>query len=243
MFLGHYAVGLASKKFAPRTSLGVLIAAPILLDLLWPVFLLMGVESVSIGAAANPFLRLNFDSYPISHGLVAVIGWATLFASVYFGLTRYLAGAIVIWIGVASHWLLDYVVHRPDLPLSASSNRLLGLGLWNYRWQAIAVELLLLVLGVWVYVRETRARDKIGSYGLGAFVILLLGTYAGAAFGPPPSSVKKLAMVTLFTWLFIPWAWWFDQHRELREPRLEESGSVGSEPRADPLAIPKAPVL
>src|SRR5438477_51231 len=104
MFIGHYAVGLASKKLAPRASMGALIAAPILLDLLWPIFLLLGWEHVSVVPSNNPFLRLQFDSYPISHGLVAVVGWATLFASVYFGFTRYASGAIVIWIGVASHW-------------------------------------------------------------------------------------------------------------------------------------------
>src|SRR5207342_1458190 len=129
MFIGHYAVGLASKEFAPRSSMGVLIGAPILLDLIWPVFLLLGWEHVSIVPNGNPFLRLHFDSYPISHGLVAVIGWATLYASFYFGLTRYLAGTIVIWIGVVSHWLMDYVVHLPDLPMTAGG-RLFGLGLW-----------------------------------------------------------------------------------------------------------------
>src|SRR6476659_135816 len=185
MFIGHYAVGLASKQFAPRSSLAALIAAPILLDLIWPLFLLFGWEPVSIVPNANPFLRLEFDSYPISHGLIAVLGWATLYASIYFGVTRYLAGTIVVWIGVVSHWLLDYIVHRPDLPLSVGSNRLLGLGLWNYRWQAIAVELLLLVLGVWVYLRQTRAKDKSGSYGFGAFIVLLLAAYAAAAFWPP----------------------------------------------------------
>jgi len=82
MFIGHYAVGLASKKFAPEASLGALIAAPILLDLLWPIFLLFGWEHVSIVPNTNPFLRLQFDSYPISLGLVAVIGWATLYASI-----------------------------------------------------------------------------------------------------------------------------------------------------------------
>src|ERR1043165_3969256 len=111
MFIGHYALRLLGKKVAPSASLGALIAAPILLDLLWPIFLLLGWEHVSIMPNANPFLRLQFDSYPISHGLVAVIGWATLFASIYFGVTRYFAGTVVVWIGVMSHWLLDYVVH------------------------------------------------------------------------------------------------------------------------------------
>lgn len=227
MFLGHYAVGLASKQFAPRASLGVLIAAPILLDLLWPIFLLLGWESVSIEAARNPFLRLHFDSYPISHGLLAVVGWATLFASIYFGLARYVNGAIAIWFGVISHWLLDYIVHRPDLPLSAGSERVFGLGLWNQRWATIAVELLIFVLGVWFYLKQTRAKDKIGSYAFWAFVVLLVAGYAGVAFGPPPSTVKKLAIFTLITWLFIPWAWWFDRHREAVEPQPAVSGSTG----------------
>ena len=104
MFIGHYAIGFASKKLAPSASLGALIAAPILLDLLWPVFLLLRWEHVSIEPNRNPFLRLAFDSYPISHGLVAVAGWATLFAAFYYGFTRYGAGAIVIWMGVLSHW-------------------------------------------------------------------------------------------------------------------------------------------
>lgn len=216
MFLGHYAVGLASKELAPRASLGILMAAPILLDLLWPLFLLLGWEFVSIEANSNPFLRLRFDSYPISHGLVAVVGWATLLASLYFGVARYVAGAVVLWIGVVSHWLLDYFAHRPDLPLYAGSTRMFGLGLWNYRWITIVIEVVLLAVGVWLYVRQTKARDKIGSYGFWAFIVFLLGAYAAASFGPPPSSVKKLAIATLLTWLAVPWAWWFDRHREPR---------------------------
>src|SRR6266849_1184113 len=215
MFIGHYAVGLASKKLAPRASLGALIAAPILLDLLWPIFLLLGWEHVSIVPNSNPFLRLQFDAYPISHGLVAVIGWATLFASVYFGVTRYLAGTIVIWIGVASHWVLDFIVHLPDLQLDARS-RLFGLGLWNHRWLTIAIEVSIFIIGIWIYQRQTRAKDKIGLYAFLAFIAFLILAYAGVSFGPAPPSVKKLAIVTLLTWLMIPWAWWFDAHRETR---------------------------
>jgi hypothetical protein len=224
MFIGHYALGLAAKELAPRASLGALIAAPILLDLLWPIFLLIGWESVSIEANSNPFLRLRFDSYPISHGLVAVVGWATLFASLYFGVARYAAGAIVVWIAVISHWLFDYVVHRPDLPLYAGSDRLFGLGLWNHRWIAIVVELILFTLGIWIYMRGTKAKNKIGSYGFWAFIIFLLAAYAGAAFGPPPPSVKKLAIGTLFSWLLVPWAWWLDRHRE---PRVIDQAPTG----------------
>ena len=213
MFLGHYAVGLAAKKVAPRASLGALIAAPILLDLLWPILLLLGQEHVSIVPNRNPFLRLIFDFYPISHGLVAVVGWATLFAALYFGFTRYALGASVIWLGVISHWLLDFVVHRPDLPLYARS-RLVGLGVWNYRGVTIAIELVLFALGTWIYLRQTKPKDRIGKYAFGAFVVFLLAAYGGVVFGPPPRSVKMLAISTLFTWLLVPWAWWFDSHRE-----------------------------
>jgi len=222
MFLGHYAVCLAAKKIAPQASLGALIAAPILLDLLWPIFLLLGWEHVTIEPSSNPFLRLVFDYYPISHGLIAVVGWATLFASLYFGFTRYALGAIAIWIGVVSHWLLDFIVHRPDLPLYSGS-RMFGLGLWNHRGVTIGIELALLALGVFLYLRQTRAKDWIGNYGFWAFIIFLLAAYGGAAFGPPPLSVKKLALVTLLTWLFIPWAWWFDRHREDRAVAPETS--------------------
>ncbi|HEX6187002.1 MAG TPA: hypothetical protein VFZ40_02885 [Pyrinomonadaceae bacterium] len=213
MFVGHYAVGLAAKRFAPRTSLGILIAAPILLDLIWPILVLVGWEHVSIVDSRNPFLRLQFDSYPISHGLLAVVGWATLFASIYFGLARYLAGAITVWLGVISHWLLDYVVHRPDLPLYAGSN-LLGLGLWNRRWITVAVELTLLAAGVAIYLVQTRAKDRIGSFGFWAFVFVIVALYGAVVFGPAPPSVNKLAIAALSNLLFVGFAWWFDSHRE-----------------------------
>lgn len=218
MFIAHYAVGLASKKLAPRASLGALIAAPILLDLLWPIFLLLGWEHVSVEPNPNPFLRLAFDSYPLSHGLVAVIGWATMFAALYYGFTRYIEGAAVIWMGVASHWVMDYIVHRPDLPLTAGSTRLVGMGLWTHRWWAIAVEMILFAAGVWLYLRQTQAKDKIGEYAFWAFVGVLLLAYGMAAFGPPPpASIRKLAIATLCTSLLIPLAWWFDNHREARD--------------------------
>ena len=214
MFIGHFAVGLASKEFAPRSSMGALIAAPILLDLIWPLFLLLGWEHVSIVPNANPFLRLGFDSYPISHGLVAVLGWATLYASIYFGVTRYVTGTVVIWIGVVSHWLMDFLAHRPDLQLY-SQGRQFGLGWWQHRWLTLGIELGLFAIAIWVYQRRTRARDAIGMYALAAFVACLLLAYAGASIAPPPSTVKKLALFALLSWLAIPWAWWFDKHRDV----------------------------
>ena len=219
MFVGHYAIGLATKQLAPRTSLGVLIAAPILLDLLWPIFLLVGWEYVTIQPNPNPFLRLQFDSYPISHGLVGVIGWATLFASIYFGVARYLIGAITVWFAVVSHWLLDYLVHQPDLPLYAGSSRLLGLGLWNRPKITMAIELVMFAAGILIYLRATKATNAIGKFAFWLFVVALIGLYAAVLFAPPPSSVKKLAIGTMFSWLFVAWAWWLDRNREPTDRR------------------------
>lgn len=216
MFIGHYAVGIASKKLAPGASLGVLIAAPILLDLLWPTLLLLKLEHVAIIPSNNPFLRFDFISYPISHGLIAAIGWATLFASLYLGFTRQVRSAMVIWFGVLSHWLLDFIVHRRDLPLYAGG-RLVGLGLWNYRAVTIAVELVIFAGAILIYLLQTKARDKIGTWAFWLFVVLLLVAYGLVAFGPPPSpSAKAIAIGALATVLLIPWAWWLDRHREAR---------------------------
>jgi len=226
MFVGHYAVGLAAKRFAPRTSLGILIAAPIFLDLIWPILVLIGWEHVTIVDSSNPFLRLQFDSYPISHGLLAVFGWATLFASIYFGFARYLAGAITIWFGVVSHWLLDFVVHRADLPLYAGSSRLVGLAWWNRPRMTIAIELVLLAGGVAFYLLRTRAKDKIGSFGFWTFVVVIVALYGAVVFGPAPPSVKKLALGALSSLLFVPFAWWFDSHREVRHETAKDNERV-----------------
>src|SRR5512144_2254744 len=117
MFIGHMAVGFVSKRLAPRASSGVLMAAPMALDLLWPVFLLAGWEQVNIDPGNTAFTPLDFVSYPYSHSLVMSAVWGALFASLYWGITRYAAGAMVIGTGVVSHWILDFVTHRPDLPL------------------------------------------------------------------------------------------------------------------------------
>jgi hypothetical protein len=120
MFIGHYAVGFAAKRAAPKTSLGWLLGSTVLLDLVWPVFFLLGWEEVRVARGSTPFLNLDFLSYPISHSLATTIGWSVLAGGAYWAATRYRAGAAWIGIGVASHWVLDFVAHRPDLHAPAS---------------------------------------------------------------------------------------------------------------------------
>jgi membrane-bound metal-dependent hydrolase YbcI (DUF457 family) len=213
MFIGHFAVGFASKKFAPRTNMALLLAAPCFLDLLWPFFLLLGWEHVRIDPGNTRFTPLDLYHYPWSHSLLMSIVWATLFSLIYHLIARYWPGTIVIWIGVVSHWVLDWITHRRDMPLYPGSPRY-GLGLWNSIAGTLVVELLMFAVGVWLYVRTTHPRDRIGQYAFLAYVALLPVLYIGDRFSAPPASVTELAWTGIIAEvILLLWAWWFDHHR------------------------------
>jgi len=215
MFIGHYALGLAAKRVAPRTSLGALIAAPTLADLLWPLFLLFGWERVSITPSTNPFLNLTFDAYPFSHSLVALLGWGLVFGGLYAVRTRDRGAALVLCLLVVSHWVLDFIVHRPDLPIVPGGPKV-GLGLWNSVPATLVVETTMLVAGVWLYFSGTRARDAIGRFGVWTFVIFLVCSYGASLFAGPPQSLRVLEIGGLvFGWLFVAWTAWGDGHRDV----------------------------
>jgi hypothetical protein len=216
VFIGHYAVAFASKRFAPLTSLGTLIAAASLLDLLWPIFILLGWEQVRIQPGNTAFTPLDFVSYPISHSLVAAIGWATLFALLYYALVRYGRGAILIWVGVLSHWVLDWISHRPDMPLYPGGPRL-GLGLWNSIIATVIVEGLMYAIGVGIYFRVTRPKDAMGKWGVLSFAFAVGAVYVANIFSPPPPSVRMLGIGALaLSSILILWGGWADRHREAR---------------------------
>jgi hypothetical protein len=227
MFIGHPAVALASKRLAPRTSLGMLFAAAMLLDLLWPFLLLGGIETVKIDPARNPFLRLDFTSYPISHSLLTACGWGVLFGVAYFAWTRYGRGAVVVGILVVSHWVLDWVTHVPDLPLYPNGPRA-GLGLWHSAAGTIMVESALFAAGVLVYVRTTHARDRTGSWAFWSLIAFLVLLYAGSVAGPAPPSVPAIAWSDLGSVILLVWAAWADLHRNVIGPGLSSSTTAGA---------------
>jgi hypothetical protein len=139
--------------------------------------------------------------------------WATAFAGLYYVIARYRPGAIAIWIAVVSHWVLDFVTHRPDMPLVPGGARY-GLGLWNSIAGTMIVEIVMFAAGVWMYARATRARDRIGRWAFIAYVLFLLAIYMANVFSPPPDSVTDLAWTAaVAAIILIPWAWWFDKHR------------------------------
>jgi hypothetical protein len=207
MFIGHHAAAFAAKPFAPRVGLGTLFAAAMLADLVWPILLLLGFEHVRIAPGITAFTPLDFYDYPITHSLVAALGWAIAFALI---VRRHplVVGAVVL-----SHWVLDFVTHRPDLPLWPGGPKV-GLGLWHSIPATIAVEVPLFILGLALYLRATRTRDRTGSIALWALVLFLAVVYVGNFTSPPPPSAAAIGWVGLAQWLFVPWGWWIDHHRE-----------------------------
>ncbi len=213
MFIGHFGVGFGAKAAASRTSLGTLFLAAQFVDLLWPTLLLLGLEHVAIVPGITRVTPLDFEDYPISHSLLAVVVWAALFAGVYFLVRKYRAGAVVCGLAVVSHWVLDLLVHRPDLPIAPGSSTLLGFGLWNSLPATLVLELAIFGLGLFLYLRTTRAVDRTGSIALWVLVGFLLLVYASNILGPPPPSATMIAWVGQTQWLLIAWAYWIDRHR------------------------------
>lgn len=218
MFLGHFGVALAAKKAAPTTSLGTLVFAAQLADLLWPIFLLLGWEQVRIAPGITRVTPLDFVSYPWSHSLVAQLGWGMALGAAYFALRRDGRAAAVVGACVPTHWLLDYIVHRPDMPLVPGGPRY-GLGMWNSLPLTLAAELGVLVIGLVIYLSERRAADRTGQFALWSFVIVLVALYLASTFGPPPPNVRVLAFSALAIWLTVPWAAWADGHHMPRVAR------------------------
>ena len=219
MFIGHFGVALAAKKIAPRTSLGTLVMAAQFVDLLWPFFLLLGVERVVIAPGATAVTPLDFISYPLSHSLLADLGWACFFAGIYKIVKQDSRGAVCLWLVLISHWLLDALSHRPDLPLYPGGSTYVGLGLWNSRVGTILVESAIFAFGAMVYAKATRPRDRIGFLAFRSFIALLFLVYLLNIFGPPPPSEKAIAFAALGMWLFVVWAYWLDRHRLVNSPR------------------------
>lgn len=216
MFLGHFAAAYGAQRLTPRTSLGTLFAAAQLPDLLWPWLTLAGVERASIAPGDTAFTPLRFDWYPISHSLVAVAAWGAALAAIHYFRMRRVATAVVLALLAISHWLLDVVAHRPDMPLWPGGPRL-GLGLWNSVGGTVAVELALFALGVGLALTATRPTDRAGRWGFAGLAALLLVIYGANAWSPPPPSMEAVGWVgALGGALFVALAAWLDRHREPR---------------------------
>ena len=217
MFIGHFAVAFAAKRASPTTSLGTLFIACELVDLLWPLFLLAGVETVAIAPGITQFTPLDFRHYPWSHSLLMVVVWSLLFAALVFARAKRWLSAAVVALVVLSHWFLDLVVHRPDLPLAPGSDVKVGFAVWDSVPGTLLLEGALFVIGVRFYLRGSQALDRTGHWALYGLLALLLASYVAAAFGPPPPSVAAIAWVGLAGGALIAaLGYWIDRHRTMK---------------------------
>jgi membrane-bound metal-dependent hydrolase YbcI (DUF457 family) len=212
MFIGHFAVAYAAKRLAPRASLGTLFFATQFLDLLWPLLVLTGIERLSLAPAEGGY-PLLFDHYPWSHSLLFALIWGFVVGGAYWNLRRDARAALVIGALVPSHWLLDYVVHVPDLPLWPGGAVLLGFGLWNTPLVALALELALLAGGVALYLSATRPERRAGTWGTWFLIAFLALVQLGNTLGPPPPSPIAVAWTAMAMWLLVLLGGWTDGAR------------------------------
>lgn len=212
MFIGHHAAGFLAKRLAPRVSLGTMFLGAMLLDLVWPLLLIADVEHVRIAPGITAFTPLDFYDYPVTHSLLNVLGWSVAAAIVYRLVRKDARSAIVVGAAVLSHWVLDFVTHRPDLPLWPGGPKV-GLGLWNSIPGTIVVEVVLFAIALWIYLRSTTAIDRTGTIALSALVIFVAIIYIANITSPPPPTARAIGYAGLAAWLFVPWGYWIDRHR------------------------------
>lgn len=203
MFVGHYGVSCGVKSRAPEVPLWVLFIAVQLLDVFWSIFVLLGIERVRIVPGFTKANPLDLYYMPYTHSLVGACVWALLAALAYrVWRGSQGSGALLVGAAVLSHWLLDLPMHRPDLPLF--DNRMkMGLGLWNYPVPALALEAAVLLAGVLLYTRSTRAHGTRHRYDLWVFTLALIAVQVALTFGPLPGSSSGVAALVLGSYLLL----------------------------------------
>ena len=224
MFVGHYGVSLAAKRPCPRLSLGLLFLAVQLLDVLFAIFVLLGIERLRIVHGFTAYNPYDLYRMPYTHSLLGALLWSVATTLVALAGLRRLRSrdrriaAGILGAAVFSHFVLDVPMHTPDLPLGlAEGSPRIGLGLWNHRWAAVAAELLVFLAGGAVYLRETRARSRGAAIGTAAFGALLVVTMIATPLMPDPPSDRAFAIRALVAYgVLAALAEWVDRSREIR---------------------------
>jgi membrane-bound metal-dependent hydrolase YbcI (DUF457 family) len=216
MFVGHYGVSCGARPLEQRIPLWVLFIAVQFLDVLWGVFVLLGIEKVRIVPGITATNPLDLYYMPFTHSLPGALGWAVLAALAYHvwrGGTSGARASVIVGAAVFSHWLLDVLVHRPDLPLWGDRWKI-GLSLWNVPAVAFALEAAILFGGAWLYLRSTTSRTRTSTLAFVVFAVLLLLIQAMTFFGAPPASPAGAAITALVAYVVIAAAaGWLDTKR------------------------------
>src|SRR5215472_7036400 len=237
MFAGHYGVSLACKGVEQRLPLWLLFLAVQFVDILWSILILLGIEKVRIVpgiTATNPF-----DLYymPYTHSLAAAVAWS----AVVFALCRWVIplsrlrsnrSACFLAFAVFSHWVLDLVVHRPDLPLYDNAYKV-GFGLWNFPLPALVLESAFLFLGTWFYLRSTTATSFAGRYGMIFFGLAILAVHCLLLWGPlPPSTTAGAVRLGALYLILAAAAYWMRMNGSPvpAQTMLGSAAAMASEP-------------
>lgn len=222
MFLGHFGLGLAAKRWAPEVSLGTAFIAAQLPDVIWPFLVLAGVERVAVAPGDTVVSPLRFEHYPISHSLLTVALWGVALGLLWRGRGRDRRGAWVLAGLVVSHWVLDFVTHRPDLPLLPGNPTVLGLGLWDSLGATLVAEGLLFAAGIALYLTSPGLQPGRGRLAFGLLVGTLAALYLANLFGPPPPGVTPVALSGVIAApAFWAWANWVDRGVRRGKPSAE----------------------
>jgi membrane-bound metal-dependent hydrolase YbcI (DUF457 family) len=214
MGIGHLAASFAVRGRCPRVPLFLLLFAGAFIDVLWGIAILTGLERAHVGPETGSAIPIVLEDVRYTHSLIACLAWSTLASAAWWWWRRDRWGALVIGALVASHWLLDFVSHVPEMPLSASGPYV-GLGLWRSRGWSFAVEIGMLWIGLALYARSTSAMDRIGSIGLVALSAVLTSLVVGAFFAPSPPSIAPIAMTSVALPLVLLLLGWVDLHRRV----------------------------
>ena len=216
MFVGHYSVAFAVKSEQNKISLWVLFVAVQLLDFIWAPFVLLGVEKMRIApgiTAANP---LDLYYMPYTHSLIGALAWSALAFLIYKGTSRAkVSAALIVALAVFSHWILDLIVHRPDLAIYDDTLKV-GFGLWNYRGLEFGLEMAILVAGIIIYFKRNVVRSMVRKYSLIIFGVLLILIQTGNTFvSRPLSSDHAVAFTALISYtLFTAVAFLLEKKRK-----------------------------
>ncbi|HEY5823128.1 MAG TPA: metal-dependent hydrolase [Cyclobacteriaceae bacterium] len=216
MFIGHFGLSLGAKKIAPQVSLGTMFIATQFVDILWPFFLISDVEHVAITPGYTKMNAFEFLHYPYTHSLLMGIVWGFIAGLIYWLIKKDSRGSIVIGLGVLSHWFLDLVVHVADLPWTPFGEAKVGFGLWNHVAITLLLEGIIFFTGLYFYISVTKAKNRIGSWGLWSLVtLLILFTISGLVTPPPSGSLMSMFVsFNILMILIVGLAYWVDANRE-----------------------------
>jgi hypothetical protein len=214
MFVGHLSLALAAKRWEPNVNLAWLMAGVTALDLVWPIFLLTGLETVPIAPGATAFTPFVFTSYPWSHSLAMTFVWGLTLVTVARSARVPASAWTLLAALVLSHWVLDAVTHAPDMPIWPGNGPKVGLGLWNSIPATFAIEGTMWVAGIAIYIHTLSQRNRRPGLLFWAFVLVCSAMYVTLPYTAPPSTVKAVALGALIGWIVLPWTALADWRRQ-----------------------------